>query len=157
MTQIIKSLGIIFAASIAAIPAFAAPLELASDVFVERAQRRADGTVTTVLEEPKLVVPGDQLVFVVRYKNVGAQPASKFSVTNPIPRAVAFSGTADGTETVSIDGGKSWGFLSQLKVAKADGTARPALPGDVTHIKWNLNQTLAAGSAGKLVFRGVVR
>lgn len=138
-------------------PVFAAPLELASDVFVEREHKRPDGSVATILEEPKLVLPGDQLVFVVRYKNVGAQPASKFSVTNPIPRAVAFSGTADGTETVSIDGGKSWGFLSQMKVSKADGTTRPALPGDVTHVKWNLNQTLAAGSAGKLVFRGVVR
>ena len=138
-------------------PVFAAPLELASDVFVEREHKRPDGSVATILEEPKLVLPGDQLVFVVRYKNVGAQPASKFSVTNPITRAVAFSGTADGTETVSIDGGKSWGFLSQMKVSKADGTTRPALPGDVTHVKWNLNQTLAAGSAGKLVFRGVVR
>lgn len=138
-------------------PVFAAPLELASDVFVEREHKRPDGSVATILEEPKLVLPGDQLVFVVRYKNVGAQPASKFSVTNPIPRAVAFSGTADGTETVSIDGGKSWGFLSQMKVSKADGTTRPALPGDVTHVKWNLNQTLAAGSAGNLVFRGVVR
>lgn len=138
-------------------PAFAAPLELASDVFVEREQKRPDGSVATILEEPKLVLPGDQLVFVVRYKNVGAQPASKFSVTNPIPRAVAFSGTSDGTEIVSIDGGKNWGFLSQLKIKKADGTFRQAFPGDVTHVKWNLNQTLASGSAGKLVFRGVVR
>lgn len=149
---------IIFALlSLIAVPSVAAPLELASDVFVEREHKRPDGSVTTILEEPKLVLPGDQLVFVVRYKNVGAQPASKFTVTNPIPRAVAFSGTADGTEIVSIDGGKNWGFLTQLKVSKADGTLRPALPGDVTHVKWNLNQTLAAGSAGKLVFRGVVR
>jgi uncharacterized repeat protein (TIGR01451 family) len=138
-------------------PAFASPLELASEVFVERAQKRADGSVAKILEAPKLVVPGDQLVFVVRYKNASAQPASKLSVTNPIPRAVAFSGTADGTEVVSVDGGKNWGFLPQLKVGKADGTFRPALPADVTHVKWNLNQTLAAGSAGKLVFRGVVR
>lgn len=143
--------------SLIAAPSIAAPLELASDVFVEREQKRPDGSVATILEEPKLVLPGDQLVFVVRYKNVGAQPASKFTVTNPIPRAVAFSGTADGTEIVSIDGGKNWGLLTQLKVSKADGTVRPALPGDVTHVKWNLNQTLAAGSAGKLVFRGVVR
>lgn len=140
-----------------ALPAISAPVELASDVFVEREQKRPDGTVATVLEAPKLVVPGDQLVFVVRYKNVGTQPASNFIVTNPIPRAVAFSGTMDGTEVVSVDGGKSWGVMSQLKVAKPDGTFRQALPADVTHLKWNMNQTLAAGSAGKLVFRGVVR
>jgi hypothetical protein len=63
----------------------------------------------------------------------------------------------DGTEVVSVNGGKSWGVMSQLKVAKPDGTFRQALPADVTHLKWNMNQTLAAGSAGKLVFRGVVR
>lgn len=141
----------------AAAPAISAPVELASDVFVEREQKRADGTVATVLEAPKLVVPGDQLVFVVRYKNVGAQPATNFTVTNPIPRAVAFSGTMDGTEIVSVDGGKNWGILSQLKVVKADGNLRQAVPADVTHLKWTMNQTLAAGSAGKLVFRGVVR
>ncbi len=157
MTRLIKMLGTTIAACLAAMPALAAPVEVESEVFVERLQKRADGTVTTILEEPKLVLPGDQLVFVVRYRNVGVQPASKFTVTNAIPSAVAFSATADGTETVSVDGGKTWGFLSQLKVKKADGIARPALPGDVTHIKWNLNQTLAAGSAGKLVFRGVVR
>lgn len=141
----------------AAAPAISAPVELASDVFVEREQKRADGTVATVLEAPKLVVPGDQLVFVVRYKNVGAQPATNFTVTNPIPRAVAFSGTMDGTEIVSVDGGKNWGTLSQLKVVNADGNLRQAVPADVTHLKWTMNQTLAAGSAGKLVFRGVVR
>lgn len=152
-----KSVILAFAALLAGAPVLSAPLELASDVFVERVQKRADGSVATILEAPKLVVPGDQLVFVVRYRNMSNQPASNFVVTNPIPRAVAFSNTADGTEIVSVDGGKSWGFLSQLRVIKSDGTARAALPTDVTHIKWNLNQTLAAGSAGKLVFRGVVR
>jgi uncharacterized repeat protein (TIGR01451 family) len=156
MTSMNK-LSLAIAALLSAAPALAAPLQLASDVFVEREQKRSDGTVATILEEPKLVVPGDQLVFVVRYKNVGAAAASKFTVTNPIPRAVAFAGTSDGKEFVSVDGGKSWGSLSQLRIAKTDGTTRPALPGDVTHVRWNLNQTLAAGSAGKLVFRGVVR
>ncbi|HMU22191.1 MAG TPA: hypothetical protein PKC48_07870, partial [Sphingorhabdus sp.] len=60
-------------------------------------------------------------------------------------------------EVVSVDGGKSWGVMSQLNVARPDGPFRPAFPADVTHLKWNMNQTLAAGSAGKLVFRGVVR
>lgn len=144
-------------ALLAATTAMAAPVQLDSEVFVERMQKRADGSVATILEAPKLVVPGDQLVFVVHYKNAGTQPASNLSVTNPIPHAVAFSGTADGGEIVSVDGGKSWGALEKLKIGKPDGTFRPALPSDVTHVKWTLNQTLAAGSAGKLVFRGVVR
>jgi uncharacterized repeat protein (TIGR01451 family) len=138
--------------------AFAAsPVQLSSDVFIERQKQRADGTVAKVLEEPKMVTPGDNLVFVVKYKNTGAKPAEKFVVTNPLPKAVAFNGTSDGMEVVSIDGGKSWGFLPQLKVADTQGKTRPALMADVTHIRWNLGQSLPAGSEGKLIFRGIVR
>jgi uncharacterized repeat protein (TIGR01451 family) len=135
----------------------AAPLQLSSHVFVERQIVRADGTKAVVLEPPHLVTPGDNLVFVVKYRNVGTSTASNFVVTNPLPAAVAFNGTSDGLEVVSIDGGKSWGVLSALRIAKADGTARPARRSDVTHIKWNLNQPLTAGAEGKLIFRGVVK
>ena len=76
------------------------------------------------LAKPNLILPGDQLVFVVRYRNAGNKPATNFSVTNPIPAAIAFSGTSDGAEIVSIDGGKSWGKLSQLRVTNADGSSR---------------------------------
>jgi uncharacterized repeat protein (TIGR01451 family) len=138
--------------------AFAAtPLQISSDVFVERQVERVDGSKTVVLEKPNMVTPGDNLVFVVRYKNVGGATASNFVVTNPLPSAVQFNGTSDGLEVVSIDGGRSWGTLNNLRVSKADGSARAAQRSDVTHIKWNLNQPLTAGAEGKLIFRGVVK
>ena len=135
----------------------ATPLELKSDVFVERQVVRSDGSNAVVLEKPNLVTPGDNLVFVVRYKNVGGSTANNFVVTNPLPAAVAFNGTSDGLEVVSVDGGKSWGILGTLRIAKADGTTRAAALTDVTHIKWNLNQPLTAGAEGKLIFRGIVK
>lgn len=135
----------------------ATPLELKSDVFVERQVVRNDGSNTVVLEKPNLVTPGDNLVFVVRYKNVGTATANNFVVTNPLPAAVAFNGTTDGLEIVSINGGKSWGTLGTLRVANVDGTTRPATATDVTHIKWNLNQPLTAGAEGKVIFRGIVK
>jgi uncharacterized repeat protein (TIGR01451 family) len=146
------------AALFSAATAFAATaLQLSSDVFVERQVVRTGGTKAVVLETPNMVTPGDNLVFVVRYKNVSGATASNFVVTNPLPSAVAFNGTSDGLEVVSIDGGKSWGILGTLRVAKADGTPRPATQSDVTHIKWNLNQPLTAGAEGKLIFRGIVK
>jgi uncharacterized repeat protein (TIGR01451 family) len=135
----------------------ATPLELKSDVFVERHIVRSDGSNAVVLEKPNMVTPGDNLVFVVRYKNVGGSTANNFVVTNPLPAAVAFNGTSDGLEVVSIDGGKSWGILGTLRVTKTDGTSRSAAMTDVTHIKWNLNQPLTAGAEGKLIFRGIVK
>jgi uncharacterized repeat protein (TIGR01451 family) len=152
------SIAVACAASLAALPALAAsPVELSSDIFVEKQQKRADGTTAIELVAPKIIVPGDSLVFVVRYRNTGAQPASNFTVTNPIPAAIAFSGTSDGNEIVSVDGGKSWGTLSQLRVKNADGSTRAALMTDVTHLKWNMKQTVGAGQGGKLIFRGVVK
>lgn len=135
----------------------AEPLELRSDVFVEKQVKHADGSKAFVLEQPKTVLPGDSLVFVVKYKNVGSQAASNFTVTNPLPRAVAFNGTSDGTELVSVDGGKAWGQLGTLRMPAEGGKTRAAAMTDVTHIKWNLNQTLTAGAEGKLMFRGIVR
>ncbi len=135
----------------------ATPLELKSDVFVERRVVRSDGSNAVVLEKPNMVTPGDNLVFVVRYKNVGGSTANNFVVTNPLPAAVAFNGTSDGLEVVSVDGGKSWGILGTLRISKNGGTTRPAMPTDVTHIKWNLNQPLTAGAEGKLIFRGIVK
>ena len=144
--------------AVSGVPAMAAaPVELSSDVFVEKQQKRPDGSFSTVLAKPSLILPGDQMVFVVRYRNAGKKPATNFSVTNPIPSTIAFSGTSDGAEVVSIDGGKSWGKLSQLRVINADGTSRTAMMTDVTHLKWQMNHMLAAGDAGKLIFRGVVK
>ncbi len=144
--------------SMSSVPTLAAaPVELSSDIFVEKQQKRPDGSFATTLVAPKTILPGDQLVFVVRYRNAGTKPAANFTVTNPIPAPITFSGTSDGGELVSIDGGKSWGKLSQLSVRNADGSSRAALMTDVTHLKWNMNQTLAAGEGGKLIFRGVVK
>jgi uncharacterized repeat protein (TIGR01451 family) len=158
MTRGFFSILAVLLTSLTATAAIAAsPVQLSSQIFVEKQQKRADGTMAVALVAPELIVPGDQLVFVVRYKNVGAQQATGFTVTNPLPKAVAFSGTADGNEIVSIDGGKSWGKLSQLSVKQAGGKTRPALMTDVTHLKWNMNQPLTAGAEGKLIFRGVVR
>jgi uncharacterized repeat protein (TIGR01451 family) len=145
-------------ALIGASSAFAAsPLQLTSDVFVERQIERADGSKTVTLQKPTMVTPGDSLVFVVKYKNVGTATANNFVVTNPLPAAVKFDGTSDGLEIVSVDGGRNWGILGNLRVSKPDGTTRPALRSDVTHLKWNLNQPLTAGAEGKLIFRGVVK
>ena len=130
---------------------------LTSSVFVEKSVPQADGKSKLVLEEPRVVVPGDRLVFVLAYKNLGGKPATDFVVTNPLPGAVAYQGTGDAAAIVSIDGGKTWGPLASLKVRKPDGSARAAYPEDVTHVRWAMKAPIPVGAAGKLSFRGVVR
>ncbi|HEX8622545.1 MAG TPA: hypothetical protein VF718_11295 [Allosphingosinicella sp.] len=144
-------------ALLAPVAAFAAnDVSLTSKVFVERVKPGADGKPVTVREEPGVVTPGDRLVFVLGYRNGGAQPATGFTLTNPIPPSVAFTGTDDANAVVSVDGGKSWGVLASLKVVQADGTSRPAVAADVTHIRWSFGRPIAGGTGGELSFRGVV-
>jgi uncharacterized repeat protein (TIGR01451 family) len=130
---------------------------LTSAVFVEKTVAEGNGKNRLVLEEPKTVVPGDKLVFVLAYRNQGAKPATDFVVTNPMPGAVAYQGTGDAGAIVSVDNGRSWGPLAALKVRKADGSVRSAYPEDVTHVRWAMKTPIPAGAAGKLSFRGVVR
>ena len=138
--------------------AFAADsVSLSSEVFVERVKQEADGKTRIVREEPGIVTPGDKLVIQLSYTNGGPAPASGFVVTNPIPGAVAFAGGESSGALVSVDGGKSWGTLASLRIAKPDGTSRPAGEADVTHIRWSFARPIAAGASGQLSFRGVVK
>lgn len=130
---------------------------LDSSVFVERIVPDANGRSRTVLEEPKIVTPGDRLVFILQYRNTGTQSAKDFVVTNPMPAPVAYQGTSDSIAVVSVDGGKTFAALSSLRIREPDGTLRAARPEDVTHVRWALREPIAAGAQGKLSFRGVVR
>ncbi len=130
---------------------------LDNSVFVERVTTDANGKQRVLLEEPKVVVPGDRLVFVLNYRNAGVQPADRFVITNPMPAAVSFADAGDTSPMVSVDGGKQWGLLADLTVAMTDGTRRTAQPADVTHIRWSLQKPIPVGGTGKLMFRGVVK
>lgn len=154
MTRLFLTL---FAFLLPAVAQAANDVALTSAVFVEKTVPEANGKTRLVLEEPRTVVPGDKLVFVLAYRNQGVKPATDFVVTNPMPGAVAYQGTGDAGAIVSVDGGKIWGPLSALKVRKADGSVRAAYPEDVTHVRWAMKTPIPAGAAGKLSFRGVVR
>ncbi|MEQ1497103.1 MAG: hypothetical protein ABL914_00445 [Novosphingobium sp.] len=131
------------------------PIELKGDVKVDTVVVE-NGKETHVLVEPKLVVPGDDLVFSTSYRNNGATPVKDFVVTNPLPTAVMLAPEGADKLVVSVDGGKTFGALSALSVAGTEGKARPAVAADVTHIRWIL-PVLAPGSTGKLTYHAIVR
>jgi uncharacterized repeat protein (TIGR01451 family) len=131
-------------------------VSLTNQIFLEKVKEE-NGQQTVTLEEPKVVVPGDKLVFVLNYKNSSGQPAANFVVTNPIPPAVTFDGSEDASADVSVDGGKTFGKLAALTVRNPDGTDRPATAADVTAVRWTFTQPIPAGGAGKVSFRGVVK
>lgn len=131
------------------------PISLKGDVMLEKTVTE-NGVSKVQLVEPKVVIPGDHLLFTTRYHNDGAQAVTNFVVTNPLPSAVALSSDAvPGTE-VSVDGGKTWGQLGSLKVAAAPGGQRTATAADVTHIRWTI-PSIAPGASGEVQYHGIVR
>lgn len=152
-------LQLLFALTFVASPAaaIAAPgqVALAGDVKLEKTVTE-NGTSRTELLEPKVVVPGDRLLFTTRYTNGGSTPAKNFVVTNPLPAAVTLSYDAAGGYSVSVDHGKTWGPLSTLKVIDAKAGVRAATASDVTHLRWTL-QSIAPGFTGTVRYRAIVR
>ena len=148
-----------FLALLSATAATAAPndVTLNNAVFVEHVRVDAQGHRTVALDPPQVVTPGDHLVFVLTYRNGGAQPATGFGVTNPIPDNVAFESVEDPRAVVSVDHGATWGPLATLRVAQPDGSRRPAVAADVTHVRWAFSQPIPAGAEGRLTFRGIVK
>ncbi len=145
------------AAPAAALAAGPDHVTITSHAYVEHARPAAGGASAMVREEPKVVTPGDRLVFELAYKNVGAEPATGFTITDPIPAAVAFAGDETAGAIFSVDGGRTWGPLAALRVAQPNGGSRPAALSDVTHVRWVFARPIPAGAAGSVSFRGVVK
>lgn len=152
------------AAALMAGPAFAAaqstavpatPVTLKGDVKLEKTITE-NGTTSVQLLDPTVVVPGDRLLFTTRYRNDGAQPVTNFVVTNPLPSAVVPTSEATASTEVSVDGGKTWGLLSTLKVADGQSGMRAASGSDVTHLRWTIAR-IAPGADGQVEYHAIVR
>lgn len=132
----------------AALPAAANPaVALDSAVFVER------GTPATgkMLEPASRLSRGDRVVYIVNWSRMGGTGGS-FTVTNPLPRSVAYQGSANGDEQVSVDGGRNWGKLGTLRIAGRLATAE-----DVTHVRWQVDHRRAALGSGRIAYSAIVR
>lgn len=140
------------------------PVNLSSDVKIERTQLDATGKETTVLREPKdvIVVPGDRVVFTLNVTNTGAEAAAGFRATNPIPGPIRFIEVGEDWAEISVDGGTTWGKLAAMtvKVKAADTgveTTRAASAEDVTHVRWVFANAIAPGAKTAVSYRGVVK
>ncbi|WP_298166989.1 hypothetical protein [Novosphingobium sp.] len=129
-------------------------VQFASDVFVERFQPAPGGRTARILERADQLRPGDRVIFVV---NWSGRKDGGFTVTNPLPRTIAFAGATDETQEVSVDGGRTWGALEDLMVRDSNGRPRPAHAEDVTHLRWRIPVQLALAGTGQMTWRGVVR
>ena len=136
-----------------AAPLAAQPVAVANSVYVEREIAAPSGRAVRTLEPATALRRGDRVVYFLSWR---APQPERFTITNPLPRSVAYERSAGGLEEVSVDGGRTWGRIDTLKVR--DGTRwRNATPEDVTHVRFQVPARLALAGSGRLTWSGIVR
>lgn len=157
--QLILTLcGVLFAG--AAYAAAAGSIELKTTAQQEKVVVAADGSRHTEIVPAARVLPGTEVIYTIRYRNIGSQPASNVVVDDPIPAHMHYvAGSAKGENTAisySIDG-KTWAALpDELEIDNGNGTTRTGTARDVTRIRWAVGGELAPGAQGTVSFRAVL-
>jgi|SRR5690606_6140745 len=136
----------------------AGELELRNSVYQEVQVQTEDGRTETRQAPATRVVPGTEVIYVIDYGNVGDGPVQNVAITNPVPEQLVYV-APDGpvpVSEVSIDGGATYGDLSEFTVPVPDADPRPAEPRDVTHLRWIVPE-LPPGGEGAVSFRARVK
>lgn len=127
---------------LAATAAFAeGVVDIDRSVYVERTIEGA-----RALEPATTLRSGDKVVLVVAWR--ADSPDRRFTVQSAVPRTLAFQRAGHDEIEVSIDGGRNWGDLGELKAG-----ARLASAEDVTHLRLKV----AGTPAGRLTYSAIVR
>lgn len=114
-------------------------------VYIERA---ADGA--RALEPADTLRKGDKVVLVMEWRASDARRA--FTVSSAVPRDLAFQRAGSDAIEVSIDGGRTWGRLGDLREGE-----RLASVEDVTHLRWRVPAAAVAQGKGLLSYSAIVR
>lgn len=132
---------------------------LTNKIELEKRVAGADGAPETIsYSAPETVVPGDRVRVTLTFTNNGAAPASGINLVNPVPDALMFDGADESPGFgVSVDGGKTFGALGDLRVPGPDAEPRAATSADVTHVRWLWPDAVPVGESRTVAFFGRVR
>lgn len=118
-----------------------------------------DGEQQVTLVPAETVVPGENVVYTITFTNISGDAADNVVITNPIAESLTYiDGSAFGPGTqilFSVDGGRTFARREALTVTE-DGVVRAASAEDFTHIRWVMQQELAAGAQGIARFSAVL-
>lgn len=131
-------------------------LNVTTLVQMEEVSEGEDGERLTRLVPVETVVPGDVVIYTTTVENISDEAADNVVVTAPVPEHLTYvAGSAFGPGMAiqfSVDGGASYAAAGELTVLE-DGGSRAATPEDYTHIRFVLQDDLAAGAQSVTRFR----
>lgn len=117
------------------------------------------GESETRLVPADVVVPGESVFYTITFTNISDQPADNVVITNPIAADLMYvdgSAFGPGTEIqFSVDGGITFAAADELNVTE-NGEVRKAEAADFTHVRWVMQNDLAAGAQGTARFAAIL-
>jgi uncharacterized repeat protein (TIGR01451 family) len=155
--------GIMIGGGIAAVNAESnpsSPLQSSMQAYVISLGQDGEETAQAAQE----VEPGQVIEYRMDYKNVGQTSLKGIAVTGPVPSATHYLDNTAVTQAasdfmVSIDGGKTFeGEPVKRMVENEQGKKVEKIipPSEYTHVRWILNQPLAAGETKSFSYRSLV-
>lgn len=97
-----------------------------------------------LVEPAERLKSGDRVVLLVRWR--ARDDRDGFTVTTPVPPALAYQRDSSDTVEVSLDGGRSWGKPGAGAQAER-----------VTHLRWKVGARQAAQGSGSFAYSARVR
>ena len=105
------------------------------------------------------VLPGETVYYTITFTNTSDEVADNVVVTNPIAEELMYldgSAFGPGMDIVfSVDGGETFAAADELNVTE-NGETRAAEAKDFTHVRWVMQNDLAAGAQGTARFAAVL-
>lgn len=118
-------------------------LALSRAVYIENLG--SGGSMRTV-EPASRLRRGDRVILMIEW--TGAEARKGTVVRSAIPPALAFQRGSSDVLEVSVDGGRKWGRIGDLRIGK-----RLASPEEVTHVRLRVH----GKTAGRLTYSAIVR
>ena len=133
---------------------------LLSSASVERVvlMEYEDGSTETEYVPADAVEPGQELAYVVSFRNEGAEEEDSVVMTIPVPEDMIYvddSVIADNAAVdFSVDGGKSFAPRDDLIIEDGEET-RMASADEITHVRWTFAR-MTPGEEGMLAFHAIL-
>lgn len=152
------SLSFLAVCAMSALPAQADVLLSSASVEKVVSMEYEDGSTETEYVPTEAVEPGEELAYVVSFRNDGAEPADSVVMTIPVPADMIYvedSVIADNAAVdFSVDGGKSFAPRDGLVIEEGE-QIRKASADDITHVRWTFAR-MTPGEEGMLAFHAIL-
>lgn len=152
------SICVLAVCAVIALPAKADVLLSSASVEKVVSMEYEDGSTETEYVPTEVVEPGEELAYVVSFRNDGAELEDSVVMTIPVPEDMIYvddSVIADNAAVdFSVDGGKSFAPRDGLIVDDGELT-RKASADEITHVRWTFAR-MTPGEEGMLAFHAIL-